>query len=100
MACCEASLAAGRLRCAVATAAATLRLLSRLRFGSRASSEPYAAIGMRCKQALKAAYDAGAAITQEVRAGLWTGPPASLCCTPVLGAAAATSEFRPAACSR
>ena len=78
--CCEASLAAGRLRCAVATAAATLFLLSRLRFGSRASSEPYAAIGTRCKQALKAAYDAGATITQEVRAGLWAWPP----CQPVV----------------
>ncbi len=65
MACCEASLASGRPRCAVATAAATLRLLSRLRFGSRASSEPYADIGTRCKQALKAAFDAGAPISQQ-----------------------------------
>lgn len=65
--CCEASLTTGNLRCAVATASATLRLLSRLRFGSRDSSQPYSAIGTRCKQALKAAYDAGAPITQEVR---------------------------------
>ena len=66
MACCEDSLAAGRLRCTVAIAKATLRLLSRLRFGGRAASRPYAAVGVRCKQALKAAYDAGAPIAQEV----------------------------------
>ena len=66
-ACCEACLQTGRLRGAVDTAKAVLRLQSRLRFGSRASAEPYAAVGVRCKQALKAAYDAGADIRQEVR---------------------------------
>lgn len=63
--CCESSLEAGRARLAVATAKAALSLLSCLRFGGANSAAGYAAVAVRCKQALKAAYDAGAAVTQE-----------------------------------
>ena len=72
--CCEAALAGGRLRCAAATARVALRLVSRLRFGGRASAAPYAEAAVRCKQALKAAYDAGAEVRQEVRAAPSTEP--------------------------
>ena len=65
--CCEAALADRQPARAAAIALAALSLASRLRFGCGASAAPYAAAAMRCKQALKAAYDAGADITQEVR---------------------------------
>lgn len=63
----EQALAAGEPSTAAATARAAMRLLSRLDFGSHASAAPYAAVGVRCKQALKAAHDAGAPLSQEVR---------------------------------
>ncbi len=74
--CCEASLAAGAPQQAADTAAATLSMLSCLAFGSAASAAPYAAVGTRCKQALKAAFDAGVALKEEVRVVL---------CHPVCG---------------
>ncbi|EFN60139.1 expressed protein, partial [Chlorella variabilis] len=63
--CCEASLRGGELALAAAAARAALSLLSCLRFGCGESAAPYAAVAVRCKQALKAAYDAGAIIAQE-----------------------------------
>lgn len=67
--CCEASLRGGELALAAAAARAALSLLSCLRFGCGESAAPYAAVAVRCKQALKAAYDAGAIIAQEVGRG-------------------------------
>jgi hypothetical protein len=53
----------------VAIGKAALRLLASLRFNrsSTASAAGYAAVGIRCKQALKAACDAGAELSQKVR---------------------------------
>lgn len=65
--CCEEALADGQPSHAAATALAALSLTSCLRFSGPHAAAPYAAAAVRCKQALKAAYDAGAAITQEVR---------------------------------
>lgn len=65
-ACCDAALADQQPSRAAATALAALSLASCLRFGGPQSAEPYAEAAVRCKQALKAAYDAGAAIAQEV----------------------------------
>lgn len=65
--CCEAALDDRQPARAAAIALAALSLASRLRFGCGASAAPYASAAMRCKQALKAAYDAGADITEEVR---------------------------------
>ncbi|KAL4436101.1 hypothetical protein ABPG77_005549 [Micractinium sp. CCAP 211/92] len=69
--CCEASLAAGAPQQAADTAAATLSMLSCLAFGSAASAAPYAAVGTRCKQALKAAFDAGVALKEEAAVDLY-----------------------------
>ncbi|KAI3429754.1 hypothetical protein D9Q98_010067 [Chlorella vulgaris] len=60
--CCEQALQAGCLDQAVATGKAVVCLLSSLRFGSPASAAPYAQAAVRVKQAIKAAYDAGAQI--------------------------------------
>lgn len=65
--CCEDALADGHPSLAAAAALAALSLASCLRFGGPQSAAPYAEAAVRCKQALKAAYDAGAAVTQEVR---------------------------------
>lgn len=65
-ACCDAALADQQPSRAAATALAALSLASCLRFGGPQSAQPYAEAAVRCKQALKAAYDAGAEITQEV----------------------------------
>ncbi len=63
----EECLGRGQLAEAARTAHLLLDLLGRLRFGSRASAAGYADLAMRCKLALKVAYDAGAPILQEVR---------------------------------
>jgi hypothetical protein len=65
--CCEEALADGHPSRAAAAALAALSLVSCLRFGGPQSAAPYAAAAVRCKQALKAAYDAGVTVTQEVR---------------------------------
>ena len=69
MECCEQSLRTGELRDAVAIGKAALCLLASLRFNRRSSaaSAGYAAVGIRCKQALQAACDAGAELSQKVR---------------------------------
>ena len=72
--CCEAALDDRQPARAAATALAALSLASRLRFGCGASAAPYASAAMRCKQALKAAYDAGADITEEVRGSATCAP--------------------------
>lgn len=63
---CEECLRRGQLAEAASTGRLLLGLLARLRFGSHASAAGYAALGTRCKLALKLAYDAGAPIRQEV----------------------------------
>lgn len=63
----EECLGRSQLAEAARTARLLLDLLGRLRFGSRASAAGYADLAMRCKLALKVAYDAGAPILQEVR---------------------------------
>ena len=73
--CCEAALAGGRPRCAAATARAALSLLSHLSFSGGQAAAPYAQAAVRCKQALKAAYDAGAEVRQEVRPALQPAHP-------------------------
>lgn len=64
--CCEASLHGDQLPASVAIARAALSLLSCVRFSSGESAAPYSTVAIRCKQALLAAYNAGASVVEEV----------------------------------
>ncbi|KAI3429774.1 hypothetical protein D9Q98_010087 [Chlorella vulgaris] len=63
--CCEASLHGDQLPASVAIARAALSLLSCVRFSSGESASPYSTVAIRCKQALLAAYNAGASVVEE-----------------------------------